>query len=38
MTDAEIIELFDTHLNMTLVELSGITGKTIAELKIILMG
>ena len=38
MTDAEIIELFDTHLNMTLVELSRITGKTIAELKIILMG
>jgi hypothetical protein len=38
MTNAEIIELFDTNLNMTMAELSRITGKTIAELKTILMG
>lgn len=38
MTDQEIIELFDSSLNMTLSELAAITGKSISELKSILMG
>ena len=38
MSNAQIIELFDSHLNMTMAELSRLTGKTIAELKTILMG
>jgi hypothetical protein len=38
MTDAEIIEIFDTNLNMTLAELSRLTGRTIPDLKKLLMG
>jgi hypothetical protein len=38
MTNAQIIEYYDSHLNLTLSELSKITGKTIKELKTILMG
>ena len=38
MTDQEINDYYDSHLNMTLAELSKMTGKTIAELKKILMG
>jgi hypothetical protein len=38
MTNAEISELYDSRINMTLAELSRITGKSIAQLKIILMG
>lgn len=38
MTDQEINEYYDSHLNMTLADLSRMTGKTIAELKKILMG
>lgn len=37
MTDDEIIEMFDTNLNMTLKELSRRSGRTIAELKKLLM-
>ena len=37
MTDQQIIELFDSS-NITLAELSEITGKTIKQLKTILMG
>ena len=38
MTNKQIIELYDRKLNMTLAELSEITGKSIKELKKILMG
>lgn len=38
MTDDEIIELYDRKLNMTLAELSQISGRSIPELKKILMG
>jgi hypothetical protein len=38
MTNAEISELYDSNINMTLAELARITGKSIAQLKIILMG
>jgi hypothetical protein len=38
MTNAEINELYERNINMTLAELSRITGKSIAQLKIILMG
>jgi hypothetical protein len=38
MTNEQINELYDSHLNMTLAELSRITGKTIPQLKAILMG
>lgn len=37
MTYAEIRELYDSNPNMTLTQLSKWTGKTIAELKRILM-
>ena len=36
MTIAEIKQLYDSNLNMTLSELSAITGKSIEELKFIL--
>jgi hypothetical protein len=36
MTNAEIKELYDSNLNMTLGELSRITGLSIKELKFIL--
>lgn len=38
MTDQEICELFDTNINMTLKELSVATGKSLRELKDILLG
>lgn len=38
MTDQEIVELYDRKLNMTLADLSAITGKSIKELKRIIMG
>ena len=38
MQDYEIIDLFDQNPNMLMSELSAITGKTIKELKAILMG
>ena len=38
MTNEDICYLYDTHPDMTLSELSSITGRTIEELKKILMG
>jgi len=38
MTNEQIRHYYDTHLNMTLKELSQMTGKTIAELKKIILG
>ena len=38
MTDQEIKDLFDENLNLTLRELSNISGKSMEELKNILMG
>ena len=38
MSDQEIKDLFDTNWNMTLRELSKITGKSVKQLKRILMG
>jgi hypothetical protein len=37
MTNEEIRHYYDTHLNMTLKELSQMTGKTIKELKKIIL-
>lgn len=37
MTDKEICELFDININMTLKELSVVTGKSLRELKDILL-
>jgi hypothetical protein len=36
-TPAEIIEYYDSHLNLTLRELSNMTGRSIAQLKTLLM-
>ena len=36
--EQKIRDYYDSHLNMTMAELARITGKTIAELKKILMG
>ena len=36
--EQKIRDYYDSHLNLTLKELSRMTGKTIAELKKILMG
>ena len=38
MTNQEIIEYYDSKINMSLVELALITGKPIKQLKRILMG
>jgi len=38
MSDQQIIEYYDSHLNLTLAELSAITGKSIKALKRLLMG
>jgi hypothetical protein len=38
MTNEQITDYYDTHPNITLSQLSAITGKTIAQLKTILMG
>lgn len=37
MTNQEIIYFYDSNINLTLAQLSGITGKTIPQLKKILM-
>jgi hypothetical protein len=37
MTRAEIIDYYDSHPNLTLKQLSAITGKSIDQLKLILM-
>ena len=37
MTNAEIISLFDST-NITLAELSALSGRTVAELKALLLG
>ena len=37
MSNAEICEFYDSHPDLTLSQLSAITGKTIAQLKKILM-
>jgi hypothetical protein len=38
MTNAQICEYYDSHPDLTLSQLSQLTGKTIAQLKTILMG
>jgi DNA-binding CsgD family transcriptional regulator len=38
MTNDQIAELFDLNPNMTLAQLSRITGKSVEQLKKILMG
>ena len=38
MNNNEILHIYDQNLNMTLSELSQITGKTIKQLKKILLG
>ena len=38
MSDQQIIDFYDQNLNMTLAQLAAITGKTVPELKRILMG
>ena len=37
-TDAEIVHYFDTHLNLTLRELADMTGRTVSQLKKLIMG
>lgn len=36
-TPAEIVHYYDTHLNLTLRELSGMTGWSVADLKKLIM-
>jgi hypothetical protein len=38
LTNQDIIDLFDLNPNLTLAQLSRITGKSVPELKQILMG
>jgi len=38
MTNEEIKDLYDSHPNVTLRQLATYTGKTVAELKQILLG
>jgi len=38
MSNQQIIEYYDSNLNLTLAELSAITGKSIKALKRLLMG
>jgi len=38
LSNDQIRELFDSHLNMTLKELSNLTGLSIAALKKIILG
>lgn len=38
MTNDEIIDLYDSNPNLTLAQLAAMTGKSVAELKRILMG
>lgn len=37
-TAAEIVHYYDTHLNLTLAELARMTGRSVAQLKKIIMG
>jgi hypothetical protein len=37
-TDDEIVHYFDTHLNLTLRELSDMTGRTVKDLKNLILG
>lgn len=37
-TDQEIADYYDTHPDITLTQLSSVTGRSVAELKEILMG
>jgi hypothetical protein len=37
-TDAEIVHYYDSHLNLTLRELADMTGRTVAQLKKLIMG
>jgi hypothetical protein len=37
-TPADIVDYYDRHLNLTLRELSAMTGRTIKELKRLIMG
>jgi hypothetical protein len=37
MTHSEIIDYYDTHPDITLAQLSQLTGLSVAQLKIILM-
>jgi hypothetical protein len=37
-TDAEIVHYYDTHLNLTLRELADMTGRTVSQLKKLIMG
>ena len=38
MTDDEIMDMFDSNPNILLSELSAMSGKSVAELKRLLMG
>jgi len=38
LTDEQIIDLFDTHPNLFLSEIAQLAGKTVPELKKILLG
>jgi hypothetical protein len=37
-TDDEIVDYYDSHLNLTLRELSDMTGRTVKDLKKLIMG
>ena len=37
-TDSEIIDYYDSNLNITLRELAVLTGRTVQQLKSLLMG
>ncbi len=37
-SDAEIVHYYDTHLNLTLRELADMTGRTVAQLKKLILG
>jgi hypothetical protein len=37
-TPAEIVDYYDSHLNLTLRELSDMTGRSVAELKKLILG
>ena len=36
-TPAEIVHYYDTHLNLTLAELASMTGRSVADLKKLIM-
>lgn len=37
-TDAEIVDFYDSHLNVTLSELAALSGRSVAYCKALLMG